>query len=173
MRPKGSQKELETRRRRAVALRQQGWTYAAIGRHFGCAHSAVIAWTRAYEAGGDAGLNAKPVPGRPRKLTATQLRRLPVLLARGPMAHGFSTELWTGARVAELIFRQWKVRLHRTQVTRLLHDLGWSCQKPERRALERDEQAIERWKRTEWPRVKKTPGVSGRTWRSSTRAASS
>ena len=75
-----------------------------------------------------------------------------------PMAtHGYRTELWTTLRIAELIRRHMGIVYHRNHVGKLLHELGWSPQKPERRAIERDEEAIARWKRTVWPRVKKTP----------------
>jgi transposase len=72
------------------------------------------------------------------------------------MASGYTTELWTTQRIADLITQEFGVRYHADHVGRLMHDLGWSHQKPERRALERDEKAIERWTREEWPRVKKT-----------------
>jgi transposase len=79
------------------------------------------------------------------------------LLLKGPMAHGYRTNLWTTARIAELIEREFGVSYHRDHIGRLMHSLKWSHQKPERRALERDEEAIERWKQQGWPRVKKTP----------------
>ena len=72
------------------------------------------------------------------------------------MANGFSTELWPTRRVGSLIEQHCGMRFHRGHVARLLHDLGFSCQKPERRALERDEEKIEGWKRKRWPQVKKT-----------------
>jgi transposase len=75
---------------------------------------------------------------------------------RGAIAHGYPTELWTCTRIADLIRVEFGVDYHRDHIGRLLHDLGWSYQKPERRALERDEAAIERWKHKDWPRVKKT-----------------
>jgi len=78
------------------------------------------------------------------------------LLLDGAMAHGYRTELWTTLRIAELIRRHMGVVYHRNHVGKLLHELGWSHQKPERRAMKRDEEAIERWKRADWPRVKKT-----------------
>ena len=77
------------------------------------------------------------------------------LLLRGARAHGHATDLWTTARVARVIFREFRVRYHRAHVGRLLHGLGWSVQKPERRALERNEERIEHWKREIWPRIKK------------------
>ena len=84
------------------------------------------------------------------------------LLIKGPLAAGFYTDLWTCPRVAELIKRRLGVDYHVDHVGRLLHELGWSPQKPARRAAERDEQEIRRWAREDWPRVKKTPGAAGR-----------
>jgi transposase len=78
------------------------------------------------------------------------------LLLRGARAHGYRTNLWTTARIAEVIQREFGVQYHRDHVGRLMHSLQWSPQKPERRALERDEIAIEGWKRKDWPRIKKT-----------------
>jgi transposase len=78
------------------------------------------------------------------------------LLLEGPIAHGYRTNLWTTARIAEVISRKFGVRYHRDHVGRLMHSLRWSPQKPERQALERDEEKIKRWKREVWPRVKKT-----------------
>jgi transposase len=78
------------------------------------------------------------------------------LLLKGPIAHGYQTNLWTTARIAELIQREFGVSYHPDHVGRLMHSLSWTHQKPETRAVERDEEAIQRWKRTDWPRVKKT-----------------
>jgi transposase len=95
-------------------------------------------------------------PGRPLKLGLSQRRRLLRLLLKGPQAHGYRTQLWTTTRIAEVIAREFGVHYHRDHVGRLMHSLHWSPQKPETHALERDEPAIERWKRRHWPRVKKT-----------------
>jgi putative transposase len=97
------------------------------------------------------------VPGRPRKLTAAQRARLEKALLRGALAYGFPTDLWTCPRVADLIERRFRVEYHVDHVGRLLHGIGWSPQKPERRARERDEEAIRTWVKTVWPRVKKKP----------------
>ena len=78
------------------------------------------------------------------------------LLLRGATAHGWRTNLWTTARIAELIRREFAIPYHRDPIGRLLHSLGWSVPKPERRALEREEEAIARGKREDWPRIKKT-----------------
>ena len=78
------------------------------------------------------------------------------MLLQGPLAHGYRTNLWTTARIVELIQRKYGVQHHGDHVGRLMHSLKWSPQKPERRALERDEKAIARWKQKDWPRIKKT-----------------
>lgn len=101
------------------------------------------------------GLKPKPATGRPAKLTPSQKKRLTKLLLKGAMASGYRTELWTTARIAEIINRNFGVTYHRDHVGRLLASLGFSYQKPERRALGRDDKAIEEWKRKEWPWVKK------------------
>lgn len=95
-------------------------------------------------------------PGRPRKLDAAQRKRLVGLLFKGATAHGWRTDPWTTARIAELIRHKFSIEYHRDHIGRLLHNLGWSVQKPERRALERDEEAIARWKQKDWPRIRKT-----------------
>jgi len=156
MRPPGSPEELERRRRRAVDLLTAGASITEVARRLGCSHSSVILWRDAVARRGPTALTAKPAPGRPPKLTARQRATLPRLLLRGAAAWGFETELWTTQRIATVIHREFGVRLHRAHVGRLLTALDWSCQKPERRALERDEPAIERWKRYRWTRIKKT-----------------
>lgn len=122
----------------------------------GCEASSVMRWRNARAKGGDAGLHVRTSPGRPRKLTETQTRRLVKRLLKGPLANGYRTDLWTTARVAEVIENMFGIRYDPDHVGRLLHRLGWSHQKPSRRALERNEEAIERWRRERWPEVKKT-----------------
>ncbi|MEO6079227.1 MAG: winged helix-turn-helix domain-containing protein [Steroidobacteraceae bacterium] len=100
-----------------------------------------------------------------------QRERIIKRLMKGAMANGFTTELWTTSRVATIILQCCKVQYHRSHVARLLHDFGFSCQKPERRALERDEARIEQWKRKDWPRKKTLRGWV-RTSSSSTNPAS-
>jgi transposase len=89
------------------------------------------------------------------------------------MAHGYATDLWTTARIAEVIEASFGISYHPDHVGRLMRQLGWSHQKPERRAVERDDAAIERWKRTRWPRVKKKPRGWAPTSSSRTNRASS
>ena len=157
MRPHGSPEALEERRRRAIALLKQNLSLHEIARRIGCHASSVMRWRNAVREGGADSLKAKPAPGRPCRLTPRQKKRLVRLLLKGAMAHGYRTELWTTLRIAELIRRHMGIVYHRNHVGKLLHELGWTPQKPERRAVERDEEAIARWKRTVWPRLKKTP----------------
>jgi len=154
MRPYGTPKQLERRRHRALQLVQEGLTLAAVARRIGCSVSSVHLWRAAVRRHGPAALAAKPVPGRPPKLTPAQRRRLLRVLTQGAPASGYATDLWTTRRVAEVIWRTFRVRYHPNHVWRLLTGLGWSCQKPERRARERDEAAIARWKRGRWPYIK-------------------
>jgi transposase len=158
MRPLGSPAELERRRWRAIHLLKSGLSISGVARRLGCSHSSVILWRDAVRRKGESALKAKPVPGRPAKLSRAQLKKLPALLLRGALAWGYGTELWTTERVAKVIEREFGVHFHRAHVGRLLADLGWTCQKPERRALERDDEAIERWKRHRWIAVKKKSG---------------
>jgi transposase len=155
MRPLGSPAELEKRRGRAIDLLKTGLSISGVARRLGCSHSSVILWRDAVRRNGVSALKAKPAPGRPARLTPAQFKRLPTLLLRGALAWGYSTDLWTTERIGKLIEREFKVRFHRAHVGRLLADLHWSCQKPERRAIERDDDAIERWKRYRWIAIKK------------------
>jgi len=157
MRPPGTQSALEARRRRAIGLLNAGHRVNEVARRVGSAHSSVVRWRQAVERKGPEGLAPKRVPGCPPKLTKRQKQRIPRLLLRGALAWGFSTDLWTTARIATVIQREFGVSYHPTQVGRILAGLNWSCQKPERRALERNERAIAHWKTHVWPRIKKKP----------------
>lgn len=163
MRLPGSAKVLEARRRRALALVEQGLSLNAAARRLDCAPSSVMRWMSAHRRLGMAGLKVRTAPGRPRRLTAQQEARLLRQLLRGALAHGYGTDLWTTQRIAEVIERRFGVRYHRDHVGRLLARNDWSPQKPERRPRERDEDAIARWKRTRWPRVKRGPSSWGPT----------
>jgi transposase len=157
MRPHGSPQHLETRRRSVIALLRKNLSLHEIARRIGCHASSVLRWRNALRRGGHTALKATPASGRPPRLTLKQKAKLVVLLTQGAMAHGYRTELWTTQRIALLIERQFGVKYHRNHIGKLLHQLGWSHQKPERRAIERNEMAIAQWKRTVWPAVKKTP----------------
>ena len=113
-------------------------------------------WRDARRRGGAQALKVRFSPGRPRKLDAAQRKRRVGLLLSGARAHGWRTNLWTTARIAELIRREFAIQYHRDHIGGLLYSLGWSVQKPERRALQREEEAIARWKPKHGPRIKKT-----------------
>ncbi len=155
-RPRGPAEVIEARRHQALRLLGEGFSLNEVGRILDVAPSSVMRWRDAHESGGEQALKVQFSPGRPATLTDRQRRKIVKLLLRGAMANGFSTELWTTQRVGSLIEQRCGVKFHRGHVARLLHDLGFSCQKPERRALERDEEKIEEWKRKRWPHVKKT-----------------
>ena len=157
MRPKGSAAELERRRRQAMALVDQGMKPAAVARAVGTSRASLTRWRQMYQAGGQKAMEAKPHPGGKSRLTQRQRKRLVGLLLQGPRKHGYSTELWTLARVSELIAVTFGVGYHPSAVWHILRGMGWSCQKPERRARERDEQAIATWRPKEWTRIKKRP----------------
>jgi transposase len=155
MRPHGTIAQLEARRRKAVALLAEGDTVTAVAKQVGASHSSVLRWRDAVAAKGEAGLLAKPASGRPSRLSARQHQQLLKILGRGARRSGFATELWTCARVAQVIEMRFGVAYHSDYVGTLLHKLGWSPQKPERRARERDEDSIATWRRETWPRLKK------------------
>lgn len=155
MRPTGSAAELEARRRRAADDFQAGKSLRTIARSFGVDLSSVKRWKRAWKSGGVDALAAKPHPPREAKLSETQKDELIEWLLAGPIAAGFDTELWTCARVAELVRKRFGVSYHPDHVGRILHDLGFSPQKPRQVAREQDPEAVERWRQEDWPRIKK------------------
>lgn len=172
MRPSGSAEELERRRTRAIELLNQGVAPVEVAYRLGVDRRSVRRWSAAYRQKGAAALKARPTSGRPSGLDAKAKRQLERLLLKGARAAGFPTDLWTCPRVAQLIEQRLGVRYHVDHIGRLLHGLGWSPQKPERRALERDEEAIGRWIKDQWPRVKKTPRAAAPRSSSSTKRGS-
>ncbi|MET8276032.1 winged helix-turn-helix domain-containing protein [Streptomyces sp. NPDC005096] len=124
-------------------------------------------WRRQWPESGEEGVRSKGSPGRPR-LSAAQIARLEYELERGPLAHGWADQRWTLARVKTLIGRLFHVSYTIEGTWRLLKRHGWSWQQPARRAIERDDEAVELWKKEVWPQVKARrrpaePGSSART----------
>jgi transposase len=147
---------LRERRARAAKLFEQDVPQSEVARRCGVSRTTAMRWHRAWIKRGKKDL--EPLPrGRPNRLTKAKLERIEKALLRGAQAHGFSSELWTLERVAEVIERVADVRYHPGHVWRVLRSLGWSLQKPTTRARERDEVEIARWTKVEWPRLKKTP----------------
>ena len=151
-RPVGTAAELERRRLRAVQAVHEGESPTAVARVLGVHPNSVFRWLKL--ARQSDGLAAKPHLGPAVRLSPEQQRRLTALLLEGAKAHGWSTDLWTTARVVELIRRHFGVSFHHDHMGRFLRQrLNWTPQKPRRKARERDEPEIERWKQVCFPRI--------------------
>src|SRR5262249_32764179 len=147
---------LEQRRMRAADLFRCHAPPAEIARQLGVGHQIVSEGRTAWRQGGRAALRAAGRAGRRPKLSSAQVARVERALTKGAQANGYATDLWTLPRVAEVIERVTGVRYHPGHVWYVVRDqLGWSWQRPARRAIERDEAAIQRWVHTRWPQVKK------------------
>ncbi|MEQ8148283.1 winged helix-turn-helix domain-containing protein [Streptomyces sp. OP7] len=151
----------------AVARFEAGETNRAVAAVLRVTDRSVERWRRQWREAGQAGVSSKGSPGRP-KLSVVQMARLERELERGPLAHGWSDQRWTLARVKNLIGRLFHVSYTVEGTWRLLKRHGWSWQQPTRRAIERDDDAVERWKKEVWPRVRAprrraTAGSSSRT----------
>jgi transposase len=158
---------LQRRRIRAGRLLLRGIPQAEVARRVVVTRTTVSTWNEQLESGGLEALKRRP-RGRPSGLEATQKAELVRLLKEGALAQGFATELWTLRRVGKLIEEKFGRRYSESQVWRILIGLGFSSQRPTSRALERDEEAIRRWKRVRWPALKKTPENKAESSSSST-----
>jgi transposase len=145
---------LEQRRLEAARLFAGGASQAEVARTFGVSAQAASIWDRRWRQGGAPALRGAGRAGRRPRLSPAELEAVDQALRKGPEAFGFDTDLWTLARVAAVIEQLTGVRYHPGHVWRLLRRLGWSLQRPARRAAERDEAAIARWRTQEWPRIK-------------------
>jgi len=145
----------EWRRFRALQLKQQGWYQRHIAAALGVSEDAVSRWLLRARDGGPDALRSRTSPGRPPKLSAAQKRLIPDFLWHGAEAYGFRGEVWTCARVAQVIEEEFGVRYHKGHVGRLLAELHWTPQVPIRRAIQRDEEAIRRWRAEVWPELRR------------------
>lgn len=162
---------LEARRKTASRMFAEGkLKQAEIARRLGTSRTSVGRWFQAWKREGAAGLRKAGRAGRKPRVTGSDLRVLDRALREGPVAHGFSSELWSLPRVAKLLKELTGVSYHPGHVWRLLRSLNWSLQRPVRRAKERNEKAIRQWVTEEWPRVKKTPDDGAPGSSSSTKA---
>ena len=162
--------QLERRRQRAADLFERNWPAPEVARRLGIARQVAYRWQADWQCGGVAALASKGPAGPKPRLGPAQTERLVDALLEGPVAHGYKTQLWTLPRVAGLIEKLTGVRYHPGHVWRVMGSLGFSCQRPERRAVERDEPAIRQWKRVQWPAIKKKPVAKAGRSSSSTRA---
>src|SRR5215207_1175772 len=145
----------EGRRLRAFEFKQQGWSQQRIAEALGVSKGALSQWMkRVRDGGGAQALKRRPAPGARPRLSDEQRAKVPELLERGAEAHGFRGDVWTCERVATVIRKEFGISYHPAHVSRLLKALRQSLQKPQRRANQRDEEAIERWKEERWPSLK-------------------
>jgi len=156
MRPFGTTQQLARRRRRALDLLRHGQSPPQVAQRVGTTAQSVRRWRRESQ---QSKRRQRRPPGRPSRLSASQLRRLVWALKRGAYAYGDAEDYWTLDRIAHLIWGLFQVRYHPSSVWHVLQRVGWSCQKPQRRALERDEAAIAHWKHYVWPHIKKVAGT--------------
>lgn len=157
MRPSGNPAILEKRRNHAIDLLKKGWQPVDVAQEIGVDRRSVRRWNAAFRKTGIAALQARHNTGRPTRLSDKQKYRLEQLLLKGAQTAGFHTDLWTCPRIQSVIKNHFGITYHVDHLSRFLRSLGWSPQKPERRAVERDELRIRTWKRTTWPAIKKKP----------------
>jgi transposase len=151
----GKMDEATRKRVRAGRLMLAGKTPAEAAHAVGVARQTAYTWKSRLDEGGIEALRSMAA-GRPAQLDARQLEALCAALLQGAIAHGFGTELWTLKRVRALIERLYGVRFSEVHVWRLLGAMGFSSQKPERRAIARNDEAVLAWKRKTWPALKKS-----------------
>jgi transposase len=140
---------------RAWELRKKGWTQQRIAEALGVTQGAVSQWLKKAAAGGVETLRNRKRPGAPSRLTPSQKSEIPELLSKGAESYGFRGEIWTCERVAVVIRRYYGVSYHPSHVSRILRSLGWSLQKPKRRANQRNEDEIQEWLEEKWPEIRK------------------
>ncbi len=150
---------LEQRRKRAARLFGVGERLAAVARKLQVSRQSVSRWFRQWKSGGTTALRGAGRAGRAPRLQAGQLQQVERALRNGARANGFNTDLWTLPRVAQVIERVTGVRYHAGHVWRVMRTMGWTLQRPARRAKERNEAAIRQWVAVRWPAVKKKPGA--------------
>jgi transposase len=161
---------LEKRRFAAIRLFKKGLTQAAVARRVKVVRQTVARWIMQFRRAGPAALKQAGRAGRKPLLSAEDRKRLEKLLLRGPEALGYETPLWTCPRVAHLIEQEFHIRYHEGHVWKLLVSLGWSPQRPTGRARERNEDEIRKWRKRQWPAIKKKPARRAARSSSSTRA---
>jgi len=164
---KRDMKALQRRRLRAARLLAKGISQAEVARRVGVTRQSVSRWAGKLTGSDPTVLKAAP-PGRPARLATEGRHELVRLLKQGALAAGFPTELWTLPRIRVLITRHFGLQYSEAHLSRLLKGLGFSCQRPTGRAIQRNEPAIRQWKAERWPALKKTPKNAGKPSSSST-----
>jgi transposase len=157
MRPFGKSEQLAKRRKRALKLLESGKRVREAAQIIGVTERSIRYWQKEAQEPKDKS-KVRPV-GSPSRLSAEQLEKLKQELLQGAYAQGYAEDYWTLDRIARLIWDKFKVRYQPGSVWYIMKRIGWSNQRPQRQALQRDDQAIKNWKRYTWPRIKKS-GVS-------------
>jgi transposase len=158
-----TREQMAERRAEGVRLLETGEkSQAQIARELGVSQACVSVWHKKLREQGPQSLDARTASGRPAKLSATDKAKLAEKLKQGALAAGFPTEQWTQARVKKVIEQEFGVSYHPNYISRLLDSMGWSVQKPDTRALERDEEMILAWLQQDWPRIKKSTATRRR-----------
>jgi len=146
---------LEQRRLRAARLFTAGVSQAEVARRLGVSASSANRWHQSWKRQGEGGLVRRGPPGAQSRLSPAQLGQLEQMLLAGPIAVGYASDLWTLPRIAKLIQQRFGVKYHPGHIWHLMRRLGWSCQKPAKRAQERDEEGIRRWLARDWPSIRR------------------
>jgi transposase len=141
-------------RHKAAELFGRGLSNAEIARQLRVSRPTVSKWHGLWEKDGISGLKIGTTGLGPR-LSDEQWQQIVDALLEGPAAHGYETELWTLGRIADVIEKMTGVRYNSNYVAELMGKIGWSCQKPETQAKERNEEAIRNWRQDKWPQIKR------------------
>jgi transposase len=152
----------------AADLIEGGASDREIARRFRVSRMSVNRWRRVLAAGGREALASRGAGGARCKLTPVQVAELEAVLEEGPAAAGYADQCWTLARIAEQVWQRFGAEYTLAGMDVLLHRIGWSVQVPARRAAERDEEKIARWREDTWPVIKArrrtwAPGSASRT----------
>lgn len=155
-------KTREKIRIRAVRQVEAGESPEVVIKALGFHRSCIYNWIAKYREGGTAGLKTKKIPGRPPKLNGKQLQELYDLITlKNPLQLKFKFALWTRSMIRDLIKTRFGVSLSEVSVGRLLRKLGLSPQKPLRRAYQQNPEAVERWKKEEYPAISEAAKSQG------------
>lgn len=153
----GSSTQNETKRRKAIAIIKAGSTQAEAAKQVKVILRTVQRWWKLYRDHGDEGLRSKKATGRPRRLSEKDSKKLAQILIKGAVKAGFTNELWTSKRVLAVIKKEFGVSYHANHLPRLLRSLGFTPQRPQREAAEKNQEQINKWVRYQWTRIKKKP----------------
>jgi transposase len=159
MRPHGTPKTLEKRRRKAIRLLKSGKTFRWVAAELGASLSSVVRWSQDHRKHGLEALRPKIIPGRSPFLSSRQKSKLTDILLHGPLRLGYQTNLWTLRLVGEVIEAHFGIRYSISNLWKLMYLLGWSCQAPDQYARELKGKAVRHWKRYRWTHlitIKKT-----------------